>query len=468
MNDAIPLAMNIQQQYQQAEWLYQQQQYQPALALLQQLQKEVPHFAPIYLLQGKIISHQSPQQALAYFEQAVSLDDNLENHFALLHCKQELASTSVEMLNLVREYSDLLLIYPNNPMIYHNRSDLLKKLGLYELALQDEERCLQFVPDYALGHCNKAFILNALGHYQQGWAEYEWRWRTGLAMFKQPSWPIEPWQGQPIGQQKLLIYAEQGLGDNIQFARYAILAQQLGLNIVVINHRPVQNLINFNLARLGINTVPNGSAIDNLSYYVSMMSLPHYFATQLDSIPCPDGYIIAEPSFKQKWQQIIARTSHSNKLKVGLVWAGSNKHNRDRFRSLDFTTLSCLFELDCEFHCLQKQVSEQDQQIAQQYPNLHLWHQQIDDFSDTAGIIEQLDLVISVDTSVAHLSASMAKPTWILLNAYADFRWLLHRTDSPWYKTALLFRQDFDQPWSVLIQQVKQQLQLKLQETGHG
>lgn len=422
-----------------------------------------PDYAHAHYAQGQSYEKQAQFAAAKQcYQRAFSLEPKGTYRFALAHLAQIAAQSSLDLLAAVKAYDDYLRDEPNNPLAYHNRADLLKQLGLYQLALQDAERCLVLSPDYALGHCNKAFILNMLGDYQQGWKHYEWRWKTGLAQFQRPNLPFPEWQGETLdADHKLLIYAEQGLGDNLQFVRLAIEAQQRGLNVVVVNHSAVEGLINANLARFNVASSPNGGAISGVTHYVSMMSLPHCLGITLQTIPFSQGYLQAQPEFIAKWQPKLPGCSA---LKVGLVWAGSPKHDRNSLRSLAFEQLSRLFGLPAEFHCLQKAVSEADLAQAARYPNLHFWHNEIDDFSDTAALVAQMDLVISVDTSVAHLAAAMGKPTWILLSYHPDFRWLAEGEQSPWYQSAHLFRQDLTQDWQPVIAQVCARLAQTIKE----
>ena len=371
-----------------------------------------------------------------------------------------LAQSQTELIAVLKQYDDFIRQYPQVYQAYQNRSDVLQHLGLYDLAMRDANKVLELAPDFALGHCNKAFLHNILGEYLQGWAEYEWRWQTDVATFADKGWPIPRWQGQAYDK-KMLIYAEQGFGDNIQFVRFAIEAKQRGLNIIVVNHQPIENLLNYNLAKFGVETASNGSAIADLTCHISMMSLPHFLQTELHSIPYSQGYLQAEPEFLAKWQQKVTACSRRNKMQIGVVWSGSAKHDRNAVRSLSFALFSSLFSLDADFHCLQKEINPQDKILVDKIENLFCWDKEIETFSDTAGLIAQMDLVISVDTSVAHLAGAMAKPTWILLSYHPDFRWLIEREDSPWYHSVRLFRQTADYQWHTVIDHIMLQLKEK-------
>lgn len=422
-----------------------------------------PHYAHAHYAQGQCYEKQAQfEAAKPCYQRAFSLSPKSTYRFALAHLAQISAQSSLDLLAAVKAYDDYLRDYPDNPLAYHNRADLLKQLGLYQLALQDAERCLVLAPDYALGYCNKAFILNMLGDYLQGWKLYEWRWKTGLAQFQRPNLPFPEWQGEALeANHKLLIYAEQGLGDNLQFVRLAIEAQQRGLNVVVVNHRAVEGLINANLARFKVESSPNGGSISGVTHYVSMMSLPHCLGITLETIPFSQSYLQAQPEFIAKWQTKLPGCSG---LKVGLVWSGSPKHDRNSLRSLAFERLSPLLAQPAQFHCLQKAVSEADLALAARHPNLYFWHNDIEDFSDTAALVAQMDVVISVDTSVAHLAAAMGKPTWILLSYHPDFRWLAEGEQSPWYQSVHLFRQDLSQDWQPVIAQVSARLAQAIKE----
>ncbi|WP_439294488.1 glycosyltransferase family 9 protein [Lonepinella sp. BR2882] len=439
--------------------------------VLQNAEKYTPT-PELFYLKGKYFEKTGQhKQAFCCYKKAFYLQNedqrkhNPDYQYSYIRLMQKCAESLTEMVEVVSNYDRFILSYPNIPEAYHQRSEQLKNLGLYDLALRDAEKSLALKPDFALAWCNKAFILNILGHYKEGWQAYEWRWKVDIDTFKQPDWNLTRWQGENIGQAKLLIYAEQGLGDNIQFVRYAILAKQKGLNIVVVNHLPVEKLINTNLARYGITTSNNGQTINGLSYYLPMMSLPYYFATELDTIPCTTAYLQAEDDATARWQQKLPAT---NILKIGIVWAGSAGHERNRFRSLALSQLMPLFKLNAQFHCLQKEINQQDLELALKIDNLYLWNKHLDSFSDTAGLVSQLDLIISVDTAVAHLAGAMGKPTWILLTYHPDFRWLIDREDSPWYQSVRLFRQRMDLQWDSVIEQVYQQLSAKIQESNYA
>ncbi|WP_150539993.1 glycosyltransferase family 9 protein [Actinobacillus vicugnae] len=390
---------------------------------------------------------------------------SFEQYLALLVAEQDSASSQMEWLAILKKYDEIIRLLPDKAVLYHNRCTVLQNLGLYQLALRDVNRAVELAPNYAIAWCNKAMLHNLLGDYQQGWQAYEWRWKTGLATFEPLGIDIPQWQGQQIGDAKILFHVEQGFGDNIQFVRYALEMKRRGLNVVVLNHTGIENLLNANLAQHGIETMQNGGRISGLAYHLPMLSAPLVFETSLENVPYSAGYLQAQPEFIVKWQAKMTACHSQKRPKIGVVWAGSAKHNRNASRSLSFALFEQLLALEAEFHCLQKEVSEADYKRSMLYKNLHFWQHDLADFSDTAALIEQMDLVISVDTSVAHLAAAMGKPTWIMLSYHPDFRWLLNRQDSPWYDSVKLFRQEASLNWQSVIKNIQQQLQKILKES---
>ncbi|WGE86627.1 glycosyltransferase [Actinobacillus equuli] len=387
-----------------------------------------------------------------------------EQYLALLVEEQDSAATPFEWLAILRKYDEIIRLLPDKAVLYHNRCTVLQNLGLYQLALKDANKAVELAPNYAIAWCNKAMLHNLLGDYLQGWQAYEWRWQTGLPAFEPLEINIPQWQGENIGDAKILFHVEQGFGDNIQFVRYALEMKRQGLNVVVLNHSGIENLLNYNLAQYGIETMQNGGRVTGLAYHLPMLSAPLVFGSTLENIPYSSGYLQAQPEFLAKWRTKITACSTQKHLKIGVVWAGSAKHNRNASRSLPFELFSQLFALDADFHCLQKELNEADDKRSDLFENLHIWQQDISDFSDTAALIAQMDLVISVDTSVAHLAAAMGKPTWIMLSYHPDFRWLLTRQDSPWYDSVKLFRQEASLTWQSVIKNIQQQLQQVLKE----
>ncbi|MGQ0286407.1 glycosyltransferase family 9 protein [Pasteurellaceae bacterium 22721_9_1] len=341
-----------------------------------------------------------------------------------------------------------------DPMHYIARAGNLKKLGLFQLTLRDYKQgmeCLgSFPQELAIACMDAGMLLNLLGDYEFGWQLYEKRWESNYKSFQNPIiFPRPRWNGEDISQGRLLIHSEQGIGDNIQFIRYAIYLKQQGLDVLVWNNEHIDDFLSFNLAKYGIATAKGGDEVQ-FSHWIPMMSLPAILETRLDNIPYTTSYLFSENSYLQKWRKKLPL----NKFKIGVAWRGGAATDVDKIRSIPLEIFSHLFSLNADFHVLQKDINDNEQSILAIFNNVYDWHNDIDNFFDTSAIIDQMDLVICVDTSVAHLAAAMGKPTWILINYSPDFRWLLNREDSVWYDSVRLFRQDLDYDWKSVIDSV--------------
>lgn len=351
-----------------------------------------------------------------------------------------------------------------DPMNFIARAGNLEKLGLLELALRDYKQGMEYLKDFpeefAIACTDAGMALNLLGDYKNGWPLYEKRWQTNYKSFKNPlSFPFPRWQGENIENKTLLIHSEQGIGDNIQFVRYAILLKKQGVNILVWNHSDIDDFLNFNLEKYSIPTVKAGDSV-NFDYWVSMMSLPYLLKTELDTIPYAKGYLRSSEKSILNWKSKIA--CHQSKLKIGIVWQGGKATGTDKIRSIPLNLFNSLFQCNANFYCLQKEISDNDEKILSTYNNVFYWKNELKSFFDTSAIIEQMDLVICVDTSVAHLAAAMGKETWILINYIPDFRWLLNRNDSVWYESVKLFRQNIDYDWESVMTNVVCKLNARL------
>lgn len=348
-----------------------------------------------------------------------------------------------------------------DPLQFALQAGNLLNLGLLNLSLRCNNDAIKHLENYqqeqAIAFLNKAMLLNLVGEYKEGWALYEKRWETNYQSFKNPiNLPRQKWKGELLTEKDvLLIHSEQGIGDNIQFVRYAIYLKKKGINILVWNNESIDDFLSFNLSHYNIQTAKEGDAV-NFTHWVSMMSLPHLCQTTLDNIPLTAGYLQAKDSYLQKWEEKLPLVKH--KYKIGIVWKGNSLTGNDKIRSIPLTLFSQLFDVNAEFYVIQKDLNEKDIEILSNYSNVHFWKNDLVSFFDTSAIINQMDLIISVDTSVAHLSAAMNKPTWILVNYKPDFRWLLYREDSVWYDSVRLFRQQLDYDWKYVIDEVKHAL----------
>jgi hypothetical protein len=356
-------------------------------------------------------------------------------------------------------YDRSLVLRPGFAEAHSNRGNALQELRRFDQALTSYDRALTLKPNLADGHFNAAVCRLLLGDFARGWQQLEWRWdtaqlRTVKRHFPQPLWT----GGNDVAGKTILLHAEQGFGDTIQFCRYVPrVAEQAG-HVILEVQQPLRGLMSTLSGAAQI--VSRGEALPAFDLHCPLLSLPLAFGTRLETIPSRTPYLSAPPEKTSAWRD---RLGNRERPRVGLVWAGDPRKslpgaNRiDRQRSLQFDQLAPVLQVrDCEFYSLQKG----DDALGQLHRSA-LDHRVIDwsadfhDFSDTAALIENLDLIIAVDTAVAHLAGALGKPLWLINRHNTCWRWLLDRDDSPWYPTARLFRQDATREWDSVMARVQ-------------
>jgi tetratricopeptide (TPR) repeat protein len=354
-----------------------------------------------------------------------------------------------------------LALRPDFAAALNNRAGVLQELKRFDEALASYERALALEPDYVEAGLNRALLLLLTGAFAQGWPAYEWRRRT--ADWEPRQFAAPEWAGEDIAGKRLLLYAEQGFGDTIQFVRYARLAAARGAHVVLEVQPPLAAL----LAASGCaqTVVAAGAPLPPFDLQCPLLSLPKLFATTMANIPAPIPYISAPPD---RTAAFAARLP-SDAPRVGLAWSGHRANSKDHDRSIPFAQLAPLLAVPgVRFISLHKDVRASDADALAACGNIIDLRAQLNDFADTAAAIANLDLVVTVDTAVAHLAGAMGRPVWILLPCVPDFRWLLDRTDSPWYPTARLFRQVRAGDWDETIARVARELRESGGQTRPG
>jgi tetratricopeptide (TPR) repeat protein len=360
-------------------------------------------------------------------------------------------------LHALKRFEDALASYdraldvrPDHAEALYNRGVTLHELKRFDEALANYDRALTLRPDYAEAHWNEALLRLLTGDFGLGWVKYEWRWKNeSLALternFSQPLWL----GGDAIDGKAVLLHGEQGLGDAIQFCRYVPLVAGRGARVILQVEGPLQELMT-SLAG-ATRVVARGDALPHFDLQCPLLSLPLAFGTRHESIPSTTPYLRAPAQRVKNWQ---ARLGAETRPRIGLVWSGRPEHQNDQNRSIGLRSLMPLLDVEATFVSLQKDVRAGDASVLKDQSGLLDFGDALKDFSDTAALVSNLDLVISVDTSVAHLAGALAKPVWVLLPFIPDWRWLLDRADSPWYPTARLFRQDQTRAWDGVIARV--------------
>lgn len=407
---------------------------------------KVPGNSDALHLLGLVFHHESNyEKAIELVEKAISINPDAVYYGNLGMCYDALGKEGeankffIKALEINPEYTDAYLAH-------YNLGVSSEEEGEIEKALEHYDKSIELNQNFPESRWNRSLILLLLGKFEQGWKDYSYRFKkanpTDSRRFNKPEW-----DGSPLNGKKILIVSEQGFGDNIQFARYINLVRKKGGYVILEYRKELRELFE-NLPANEFVEKENISKID-YDFYIHIMDLPRVFNMNFSNIPCNIPYLKANPEKARRF----AEKFKENKFKVGLVWAGNPKQDNDKNRSFTFKELKPLTEIGgIKFFSLQKGKEEkQDSSIVS-------LADEINDFSDTAAIIENLDLVISVDTSVAHLAGAMGKPVWTLLTFLPDWRWFLNRTDSPWYPEMRLFRQKKKGDWGSLVNEVKNEL----------
>jgi hypothetical protein len=334
-----------------------------------------------------------------------------------------------------------------------NRGVALYDLKRFDEARASYDRAIALRPDYADAHFFKGLSSLVTGDFERGWVEYEWRRKAPSARITARDFPQPLWLGEDgIAGKTILFHSEQGFGDTIQFCRYVPLVATRDVRVIMEVEEPLRELI----AGLAGTTqvIAKGDPLPDFDFQCPLPSLPLAFKTRPETIPSSAPYLHVPTQALEYWGALLG-TKRSPR--IGLAWAGNAKHVRDGERSMRLCDLLPLLDIDATFVSLQKEVRAGDAEMLASCDMLQ-FSQELGDFSDTAALISQLDLVISVDTSVAHLAGALGKPVWILLTHAPDWRWLLDRDDSPWYPSARLFRQHETREWGSLTMRVRQAL----------
>lgn len=408
--------------------------------------------APIHNNRGNALRELGRHdEALVAFDRAIALKpDYAEAHNNRGNAQLELN----RLVEAVADYDRALALKPDFADALVNRGSALHHLGRDDEAIASLDRAIALNPELAEAHWNKSLTCLSLGDFARGWPDYEWRWKRDSELkprgFTQPQW-----RGEDLHGKSILLHAEQGYGDIIQFIRYLPMVVAKGGKVVLEIPDDLKPLI----GRIdGVTAVVRrGAPLPPFDVHCPLMSLPLAFGTTLATIPAPVPYLHAPAEHVRQWQ---ARLADHKPPRVGLVWSGKPTHKNDRNRSIPLTLLAPLLQQPgVTFISLQKDYREADRAALAAAPLLHLDHA-LADFADTAAAIAALDLVIAVDTAVAHLTGALGKPLWLLLPAIGDWRWLKDRADSPWYPSARLFRQPRIGDWPGALADVKRELAL--------
>ncbi|HVM77903.1 MAG TPA: tetratricopeptide repeat protein [Stellaceae bacterium] len=355
-------------------------------------------------------------------------------------------------------YRRALDVAPNFVPSLTNLGSLEFGRGNFAAALEHHDRALAVAPDYAIGHWNRALVLLTMGDYARAWADYEWRWRIPeLLRSAEVRIQERRWRGEDPAGKVLLLQSEQGVGDTIQFVRYAPAIAARGARVVLAVQPSVVSLLR---QLRGLEQV---AAIDAplppFDMQATLPDLPGICRTLLETIPAPQGYLVPDPALAERWKRQLA---DERRPKVGLVWAGNPRHRDDRNRSLPAEILKSLVaHPGIAWFSLQMGARARDLAGLGAGEVVDLTRD-LTDFSETAAALGALDLLISVDTAPIHLAGALGLPGWLLLPEKSDWRWLRGREDTPWYSSLRLFRQSEQGNWTQVIARVREALDARL------
>ncbi len=479
------IAMHEQQLEQALQWIN--------LALAQNPQHAVAHAN-----RGIVLYYlKQYSQAVSSYERAIRLNPQ----YAQAYCNRGIALRQLGRLEEAeRSYDKAIALQADYAEAYANRGNVRLKLQQFDLALEDQQRAVRLRPKQANYLCNRGTVLHALqqfspalkdfnlaiqlqadhagaylnramlqllqGQWDNAWQDYEWRLRLPELAWQLRD--IPRWRGvQSLQGKNVLLHAEQGLGDTLQFCRYCTLLAELGAQVYLWVQATLLPLLNQlpQLRAIGALSIVSQHTPDlpsdwpAMDYQVSLLSLPLIFKTDLSSVPFARGYLTADPGRLQAWQQRLPTAAAK---RIGLVWRGSPTHENDRQRSISLQVLCSdlirgLADCDIAWISLQIDHSRQEQALLRQY-QIQEVSEHLTDFAETAALCAGLDAVITVDSAVAHLAGALSRPTYLLLAYTPDWRWLLQRADTPWYRSVQLYRQDDQRNWSSVLARLRADL----------
>jgi len=389
--------------------------------------------------------------ALADFDAVLAL---APGHPGALYNRGNALSDLSRYAEALAAFDAALKTQPANVKAWNNRGRALQALNRQREAVESFEKAIALQKDYADAHFNAALSLLTLGDYARGFAEYEWRWtRSGMSDTRR-SYRGALWLGEyPLTRKTILLHAEQGLGDTIQFARYAPLVARAGANVVL----EVQPALKDALASLaGVASVhARGEPLPAYDAHCPLGSLPLALKTDAASIPADIPYLHADDARIAKWRAVIEPLPGK---RVAVTWAGNPAHANDRNRSIDVKLLDPLATEGVSFISVQRDLRGGDEEFLARHPRVKHIGAELADMADTAAVLTLCDLVIAVDTAVVHLDGALGRTPWVLLPFSPDWRWTLQGERTPWYPRARLFRQPSLGDWTSVIATVRDAL----------
>ena len=392
-------------------------------------------------------------EALKYFKECIKINKTIAvfyNNSGLAEYKLNNFKESIDNFNQCINKS------PSTGYFYSNRGLSFQALKDYNLAMQDFNQCISISPEYPESYWNKSLLNLFQGNYEDGWKFYEYRWQSFAKNWAR-SYPKKLWLGNATIKNKIIfIYPEQGHGDFIQCYRYIALLKELRPKKIILEvTEPFYKLIN--IQNNDIEVIGPDMQTPKFDLYCPIMSLPLALKTEISNIPNKSPYLFPDLEGSREWK---GKFKKSKQLKIGVCWFGNKLHKNDHNRSMPFSNLSELISLPMEFHSLQKGMTHKDQKTIKK-TGLVDHQDSLKDFSDTASLVSMMDIIISVDTVIAHLAGALGKKTFLLLPDNSSFLWMEKRKKSPWYPTIKIFRQAALGDWKTPMKEIIRELKLE-------
>ncbi len=483
-----PTALQAQVKFQQARVLHQRGQLDQAFqAYLQVIQLQPRNFDALHLAGVLALQMGDAQPAVDLLTRALKVDRNnaaaynnrgtayaqlAEYNFALLNYSKAISlsenfgeayNNRGNVLIRVNRHNEALIDFekaiklnPSSFEAFNNRGNVLSEMRRYGEARASFERAIELNPQSSDAHWNLGQCCLRMGDFELGWHHSEWRLtHSRLLGWREDNYTGQRWSNssQDIRGKTILLIAEQGLGDTLQFSRYAALVRDMGAQVIFEVQPTLAQLLK---QTHGVMVVARGTALPPYDLYCPLLSLPMVFKTDLGSIPVPEKIVLNDKQQVERWAKLLG---DRRKPRVGIAWAGNISHADDYKRSMSIKTFSHILCDEVDWIGLHKDIPDNDKADLAATRQIADFSDQQHDFGDLAAICEAVDLVISVDTSIAHLAAAIGKPVWLLLAHNADWRWMNDRADSAWYPGVTLYRQDFPGDWSGLLRKVNIDLQ---------
>ena len=409
-----------------------------------------PEYAEVYNNLGSALRDlKKTNEATENFRKAIQLKpDFAEAHCNLGHVMRHIGMTTES----ASCYKRALKLKPAFPEAHNGLGNALREMREFNEAEASYKKALLLDPDFAEAHNNLGMMQLLTGNFEAGWHHYQWRKKLTEYQFHPRNYDQSEWDGGSFKNKTLFVHPEQGFGDFFQFIRYVPLIANRGGNIIVEVPKLILQLAKH--SKTGDVFVTNQESVPSFDYHISLMDLPRIFGTNLVNVPRQTPYLTVPPTVREAWQE---RFKNREEFRLGIVWAGNSQNRNLHYKSVDVSVFKPLCDIPgIKVYSLQK--DREDEATTKLGKGVEDLAPFLADFSETAGAISQLDLVVSVDTAVAHLAGALGHNVWTLLPYNADWRWLLEREDSPWYPTMRLFRQSKSGDWKTVLTKVRAEL----------